>query len=51
MDLQNYENEEILRDQFPQHLPISEEISLLEWKDKYYLPPDSYYIRHKDYNV
>ena len=38
MDLNTYENEEVDKSDFPVELPVGEEISLLLWENKYYLP-------------
>ena len=38
MDLNTYENEEVDKSDFPVELPVGNEISLLVWEDRYYLP-------------
>ncbi len=38
MDLNSYENEEVDKSDFPVDLPVGDEITLLVWEDKYYLP-------------
>jgi NMD protein affecting ribosome stability and mRNA decay len=38
MDLNTYENEEVEKSDFPRDLPVGEEITLLVWEGKYYLP-------------
>lgn len=38
MDMKSFENEEVVASRFYKELEIGEEIKLLRWEDKYYLP-------------
>ncbi len=38
MDLANYDTEEVNKDQFPRILDIGEEVQLIIWENKYFLP-------------